>query len=383
MPAVARLGDPVDCGDTIGQGSGNVFVNGLPMTRTASDLTVGHCYSPTTIISSSPTVITNNIEIALVGDAIVPHTCDNDTHGGAVANGSPDVFFGEDGSINPDDIPVTPEEAQAIVEDPVNVANRQAGVSAYDAAAHSVDDEGAPTPEGGIVHHTFTGKQYVKAAVVDNNVRTDPSHPIDISTKPPIVEPANPETPTPIPPKTNVPVGGYNYDDIESHTGSFPGSFQLSPNFTLSMVSTNCTVSHYTIQQQTVAGVTYTPKALVKNLRDLCYNILEPLRTMYPTLMVNSGFRTNPTPINPNKPPTSQHNRGQAVDISFPGLTTDGVAAFERAKAIAGSSLPYDQFIFEQERTIWFHLSYSTAHRRDVRTKPKGVVNPFPGLARV
>jgi uncharacterized Zn-binding protein involved in type VI secretion len=381
MPAAARLGDPISCGDTVGQGSGNVFINGLPATRTMSDLTVGHCYAPTMIVSSSPTVQTNDKEIALVGDAIVPHTCKKSTHGGTISNGSPDVIFGQMSGTPASQITMSAEDAQDAVEDPANVAARQPTVDAYEAAVHDADDEGAPTPEGEEVPLSTKGQGYVAAAVKDNNVRTNPSQPIDITT-PPTIElndnPANgPTNPATIPAKTGVQTSGYTYDDIDAVSGTFPGSFQLSPNFTLSALTTGCAVSNYAVRAQTVAGVAYTTKDVVKNLRDLCYNILEPLKSTYPSFSVNSGFRHT---INGK----SQHERGQAVDIAFPGLATDATAAFARAQEIAGSTLPFDQFIFEQNRTIWFHLSYSkTSQRRDVRTKPKGVDTPRPGLVKV
>lgn len=388
MPATARLGDPISCGDTIGQGSGNVFINGLPATRTDSDLTAGHCFEPTKIVSSSPTVQANAKEIALVGDAIVPHKCKETTHGGNVVNGSPDVIFGSGAGGGASALEVSAEDAEAMVTDPAMEAAKQPGADAYDAAIHDADDEGAPTPEGEEVPFSARGNGYVAAAAKDNNVRTNPSNPIDIKTPPTPVGlvndngvvdpvPANNTNPQPIPMNTSVNATGYDYADIDAHSGAFPGNFPLSPNFTLSMLTTGCAVSNYTVRAQTVAGVAYTEKAVVKNLRDLCYNVLEPLKKTYASFTINSGFRHT---INGK----SQHERGQACDVAFPGMATNASAAFARAQEIAASSLPYDQFIFEQNRSIWFHLSYNKAGgRRDVRTKPKGVDNPRPGLFQV
>ena len=94
MPAAARIADPISCGDIIAEGSGNVFVNGIPFTRINVDNTAGHCYNPTPIASGSPNVFVNGIAAARVDDPIVPHTCRPipATHGGTIANGSPDVF---------------------------------------------------------------------------------------------------------------------------------------------------------------------------------------------------------------------------------------------------------------------------------------------------
>lgn len=92
MPGLVRIGDPVSCGDTVCEGSGNVFANGLPVTRQDVDSTCGHCYSPTTFPSGSPTVFVNNQPVIRVGDSINPHTCNNNTHGGVAQPGSIDVF---------------------------------------------------------------------------------------------------------------------------------------------------------------------------------------------------------------------------------------------------------------------------------------------------
>lgn len=92
MPAVARIADPVSCGDIIDTGSGNVFSNGIPVTRVGPDTTAGHCFGPTPISVGSATVFVNNKPISRVGDPIVVHCCGPSCHGGSIANGSPDVF---------------------------------------------------------------------------------------------------------------------------------------------------------------------------------------------------------------------------------------------------------------------------------------------------
>jgi len=93
MPAIARLGDPISCGDVEAGGSGNVFANGMPVTRVGPDLTAGHCYLPTAIASGSGTVFVNNLPVARQTDPIVTHTCPGiGSHDGTIAAGSPDVF---------------------------------------------------------------------------------------------------------------------------------------------------------------------------------------------------------------------------------------------------------------------------------------------------
>ena len=94
MPAIARLADPISCGDNVGQGSNNVFCNFLPIARATQDMTAGHCYPPTLITSGSSTVFVNNKPIAMVGSPIEVHCCGIPCHGGSVAVGSSDVNVG-------------------------------------------------------------------------------------------------------------------------------------------------------------------------------------------------------------------------------------------------------------------------------------------------
>jgi uncharacterized Zn-binding protein involved in type VI secretion len=94
MSGVARIGDPISCGDVEAGGSGNVFANGMPVTRVGPDMTAGHCWSPTPIASGSATVFVNNLPVARKDDPIVVHGgCPNTSpHGGTISGASPNVF---------------------------------------------------------------------------------------------------------------------------------------------------------------------------------------------------------------------------------------------------------------------------------------------------
>jgi uncharacterized Zn-binding protein involved in type VI secretion len=95
MPAVTRVGDAdiAHCSGMVrAQGSGNVFINGVPVSR-QGDLNTVHLLpgSPcpahsAAIATGSTTVFVNGKGIGRVGDAISGCT--------AVAAGSPDVFAG-------------------------------------------------------------------------------------------------------------------------------------------------------------------------------------------------------------------------------------------------------------------------------------------------
>lgn len=95
MPAVTRVGDAdiAHCSGMVrAQGSGNVFVNGVPVSR-QGDLNTVHllpgspCPAHSAAIAvGSTTVFVNGKGIGRVGDAISGCT--------AVAAGSPNVFAG-------------------------------------------------------------------------------------------------------------------------------------------------------------------------------------------------------------------------------------------------------------------------------------------------
>lgn len=101
--AVAALGDKFTDTDTIGTGSGDVFINNKPMAA-LGDMTTGHTlpghgfYPPVPIITGSGSVFVNNKPVAALGDKHAVH-CDpphpaSDCHDGVISTGSGNVFTG-------------------------------------------------------------------------------------------------------------------------------------------------------------------------------------------------------------------------------------------------------------------------------------------------
>jgi len=124
-------------------------------------------------------------------------------------------------------------------------------------------------------------------------------------------------------------------------------TIQLSPNFKLSDFTHNTLEPHPHIVPTSVDQLT-----IVKNLQALCVNILEPLLVQYPGFRFNSGWR-------PAAGSPSQHHKGEAVDIVFPGYTCG--AALQIANW-AYQNLPVDQIIFEHGNAdIWIHMSHSAS----------------------
>lgn len=331
MGAVAFLGSPISCGDTLAEGSGNVFVNGNPVVRQGADLTAGHCYNPVPVITGSTTVFVNNIPLTRVGDTIAVHKCGKSTHDGKVKVGSPDVFA-NDGSATIVNVVI---EIEKYI---------RPGVDKLFASQVISDD-----PEAAPEFHAYRAQKEIEAGIT-------PQEPI-------FVEEA--------PPTTHVPAEvPSDCSDIEAHVGKFPGSFQLSPNFTLAQLTTNTLVSNYPMKSN--AGL--TEKQIVCNLRNLCLNVLEPMYAMYGSNMViNSGFRYDGR---------SQHGKGQAADVSFKNLTTEQ-QWWDRANEIKQQFM-YDQFIYEANRSVWYHMSYNSAgNRRKTLTKPRRTNKYYAGIQRL
>ncbi len=109
-------------------------------------------------------------------------------------------------------------------------------------------------------------------------------------------------------------------------------------------------------------GLDNTPgDAEIENLRILCENILQPLRSAYGRgIKVNSGFRHPNVNAAVGGSRTSDHCRGQAADIEIPG-----VANYDLAKYIS-ENFWYTQVILEfytpgVPDSGWVHVSYNPA----------------------
>jgi len=96
VPAATRIGDPYNDGDAQAVGSGNVFINGIPVAR-LGDATTGHgCWPPANVSVASPNVFANTIKVSRVGDAHSVHCCpDVNCHDGVFTSGSGDVYINQ------------------------------------------------------------------------------------------------------------------------------------------------------------------------------------------------------------------------------------------------------------------------------------------------
>jgi hypothetical protein len=137
-----------------------------------------------------------------------------------------------------------------------------------------------------------------------------------------------------------------------------PENYQLSKHFTLASVTTKAAVSKYPLVPQ--AGLTYGQIAY--NLQGLALNVLEPLLALYPKMLITSAFRSAASSSS-----TSDHPRGKAVDIQFPGVRKEEY--YEIAKKLA-TQLNYDKLLLEYKTygtgLPWIHISFDVNTPRKI-----------------
>ena len=132
-----------------------------------------------------------------------------------------------------------------------------------------------------------------------------------------------------------------------------PGNFFLSPSFTVDMLSAKASLVRSRISENEDSGKIYY------NLQQIALNILEPASSLYPSLVIASGYRSKEvSSIN------SEHPAGSCVDVQFLGYKPSDY--FGLAKRLA-RVLNYDQLILEYtsySNTPWIHISYKGENNR-------------------
>ena len=127
----------------------------------------------------------------------------------------------------------------------------------------------------------------------------------------------------------------------------------ISLRYKLKDVSTKTAVSSYKISAQN----NLNENQIISNLKNLAENVLEPIKTQYPNMIVTSGFRGGLG--------NSQHLKGEAVDMQF--TNTPKSKYFEIAKWIR-ANVAHDQLLLEYKTTgtgnPWIHVSLKRTTQR-------------------
>jgi hypothetical protein len=111
----------------------------------------------------------------------------------------------------------------------------------------------------------------------------------------------------------------------------------------------------------------------VENLKILCENILEPIRTYFNNpLIISSGYRSETLCKAVGSSSKSQHIKGQAVDFEIFGIPNKEVSDW------IVQNLNFDQCILEfwnenEPNSGWVHCSYSKEGNRKQYLKAQKV----------
>jgi len=133
---------------------------------------------------------------------------------------------------------------------------------------------------------------------------------------------------------------------------------QLSKHFKLSEFEKSSTATRLGIKNKAGSGE-------IKNLTDLCYAVLEPVRAKFEKpIIVTSGYRSEELCVAIKSSKTSQHTKGQAVDFEIAGVSNLQLAIWIE------NNCDFDQLILEfwkedeGANSGWVHCSYNEGSNR-------------------
>jgi len=133
---------------------------------------------------------------------------------------------------------------------------------------------------------------------------------------------------------------------------------QLSKHFSLSEFEKSSTATRLGIKNKAGSGE-------IKNLTDLCYAVLEPVRAKFDKpVFITSGYRSEQLCEAIGSKKTSQHTRGEAVDFEIMGISNLQLALWIQ------NNCDFDQLILEfwkeeeGANSGWVHCSYNEGSNR-------------------
>jgi hypothetical protein len=128
-------------------------------------------------------------------------------------------------------------------------------------------------------------------------------------------------------------------------------------------------------------GISNMPtKEHIANFMLLAEKIFEPVREHFDVpIRISSGYRSKELNAKIGGSATSQHCKGQAVDIDMDGTTITNKQVFDYIK----DNLPFDQLIWEfgnEDNPDWVHVSYVPNGRKQILKafKMNGATKYFP-----
>ena len=118
----------------------------------------------------------------------------------------------------------------------------------------------------------------------------------------------------------------------------------------------------------------------IANFMLLAEKIFEPIREHFGVpIRISSGYRSKELNAKIGGSATSQHCKGQAIDIDMDGTSLTNKQIFDYIK----DNLPFDQLIWEfgnEENCDWVHVSYVPNGRKQILKafKMNGATKYFP-----
>ena len=132
---------------------------------------------------------------------------------------------------------------------------------------------------------------------------------------------------------------------------------QLSKHFKLEEFEKSMTATRKGIENKAGSGE-------IKNLTDLCYGVLEPVRAKFDKpIIITSGYRSPELCEAIGSKATSQHTKGEAVDFEIAGVSNLQVALW------LTNNVNFDQCILEfwkegEPNSGWVHCSFKEGSNR-------------------